>query len=113
MERRGGKRANQGRKPGSLNKRTREIADRASKEGISPLEVMIEAMRDAYEKGGAIAAFAFAKDAAPYLHPRISAIEHSGPNGGAIENKQTLDNDQLEALALKMAVAGKQLDGEY
>jgi hypothetical protein len=26
-----------------------------------------------------------ARDAAPYLHPKLSAIAHSGPNGGPIE----------------------------
>ena len=41
----GGRRPGSGRKPGSANIKTREIADRAAKEGITPLEVMIRAMR--------------------------------------------------------------------
>jgi hypothetical protein len=34
---RGGKRAGAGRKPGSLTKKTREIAERAAADGITPL----------------------------------------------------------------------------
>jgi hypothetical protein len=34
-----------GRKAGTANKRTREVADRAAADGITPLEVMIETMR--------------------------------------------------------------------
>lgn len=51
---------------------------RAASEGISPLEVMIGAMREAWEKGDRPAAANFAKDAAPYVHPRLAAVEHSG-----------------------------------
>lgn len=75
---RGGKRAGAGRKAGAVNKKTREIADRAINEGITPLEVMLEAMREAYESGGAIAACAFAEKAAPYIHPKMSSVEHKG-----------------------------------
>lgn len=42
---RGGKREGAGRKQGSLTKRTRDIAEKASAEGKSPLEVMLENMR--------------------------------------------------------------------
>lgn len=42
---RGGKRVGAGRKPSSKNVLSREIADRAAKEGITPLEVMLKAMR--------------------------------------------------------------------
>jgi len=30
-----------------------------------------------------------AKAAAPYIHPRLASIEHSGPNGGPIETEST------------------------
>jgi hypothetical protein len=42
---RGGKRPGSGRKKGSATKRTREIADRAAEEGITPLEFMLNVMR--------------------------------------------------------------------
>jgi hypothetical protein len=41
----GGKRPGAGRKPGALTVRTREVADKAIAEGISPLEVMLANMR--------------------------------------------------------------------
>lgn len=42
---RGGKREGSGRKTGAVTKRTREIADKALADGISPLEVMLDNMR--------------------------------------------------------------------
>jgi hypothetical protein len=75
---RGGKRQGAGRKKGATAVKTREIADRAMAEGITPLEVMLGAMRCAWENGDKEKAASHAKDAAPYMHPRLAAIEHSG-----------------------------------
>ncbi len=103
---RGGSRPGAGRKPGSANKRTREVAERVIQEGLSPIEVMADNMRffhaEAYEivrkitsaaecKGGVDdlaadfkEALRFremsqkaARDLAPYLHPRLCAIEQA------------------------------------
>lgn len=71
----GGARPGAGRKPGSANKKTRAIADKAAAEGITPLEVMLETMRNLYQAGDFVAASGVAKDAAPYMHPRLSQIE--------------------------------------
>jgi hypothetical protein len=71
----GGKRHGAGRPPGTANLKTREIADRAAAEGITPLEVILKAMRMKWEAGDFDGACAFAKDAAPYMHPRLAAIE--------------------------------------
>lgn len=76
--RHGGKRPNAGRKAGSATKKTREIADKAAAEGITPLEVMLEAMHAFRDTGDLDKAAGFAKDAAPYVHPRLAAVEHSG-----------------------------------
>ena len=98
---RGGARKNAGRKQGAATKKTREIADKAAQEGITPLEVMLMAMREFVVKANAMAddkakvidskvvsrmgllhdAAAIAKDAAPYIHPRLAAIEHTGKDG--------------------------------
>lgn len=83
---RGGARPNSGRKPGSATKRTREIADRAMEEGISPLEYMLKIMRtevsadlDPREMLAAVTLrFEAAKAAAPYVHPRLASVEHKG-----------------------------------
>lgn len=71
----GGKREGGGRPPGALAKKTRAIAEQAAKSGISPLEVMLEAMNAAREEGNLAAAAGFAKDAAPYMHPRLANVE--------------------------------------
>jgi hypothetical protein len=53
--------------------RTREIADQAAAEGILPLEVMLRAMRLHAEAERWDQAAAIAKDAAPYIHPRLAS----------------------------------------
>lgn len=87
----GGSRPGAGRKPGAKNKRTREIAEKAAAQGITPLEVMLQAMREAYEKDGAPAAVPFAKECAPYIHPKISNIELTGKDGGPVEYSNLSD----------------------
>lgn len=71
----GGARPGAGRKPGTLNKKTRDIAEAAIKSGVTPLEVMLEAMNAARAEGNLAAAAGFAKDAAPYMHPRLANVE--------------------------------------
>lgn len=88
----GGKRPGAGRKKGSRNKATekrREIAERALSEGITPLEYMLNIMRKETPEGADAATnlqydalrFEAAKSAAPYVHPRLAAVEHSGDLG--------------------------------
>ena len=75
---RGGNRAGAGRKPGSKSQRTLArlaLAERAAAEGVTPLEVMLQAMRAHHAAGDLDAAVAVARDAAPYLHSRLSAVE--------------------------------------
>jgi hypothetical protein len=69
----GGKRTGAGRPAGAATKRTREIADRAAEEGITPLEYMLNLLRD--EQGDPTVRFEAAKAAAPYMHARLSSIE--------------------------------------
>jgi hypothetical protein len=89
---RGGARKGAGRKAGSATKKTREIADRAVDEGITPLEYMLKVMRaDTTHEDPRIQAqreamaFEAAKSAAPYIHPKLASIEHVGKDGGAME----------------------------
>ena len=83
---RGGSRPGAGRKPGSANKKTREIADRAAQEHITPLEVLLNSMRYLWTKAheGTSPDLELAKDAcvianqaAPYCHPRLAAVAHN------------------------------------
>jgi hypothetical protein len=71
---RGGSRPGAGRKAGAATLKTRKVADRAAVEGCTPLDVMLAAMRSLAAAGRMAEAAAVAKDAAPYCHPRLSAI---------------------------------------
>lgn len=88
---RGGARKGAGRKAGSATQKTRAIADKAAASGITPLEVMLEAMNSFRESGDMEKAAGFAKDAAPYIHPKLAAIEHTGADGGAIDHSLTVN----------------------
>lgn len=91
--RHGGARKGAGRKKGAATKRTREIADRAMEDGITPLEYMLQLMRAEPSlelepremMQASVMRFEAAKSAAPYIHPRLAAVEHSGPNGEALQ----------------------------
>ena len=72
---RGGARNGAGRKKGQASNKTREVADRAAAEGITPLEVMLNAMRVHHEAKEYDKAAEIAKDAAPYMHPRFSSVQ--------------------------------------
>lgn len=86
-----------GRPPGSKNKLKSQVAQAAAEQGISPIEVMINAMRLAWQlseeeghrglplENGTIPksshlydAVMWAEKAAPYVHARIQAIAHTG-----------------------------------
>jgi hypothetical protein len=82
---RGGRRANAGRPPGACNVRTREIADQAIATGLSPLEVMLAAMRVWMEAGDYKSAVTVAAMAAPYVHPRLSPLAGLKHESGAAE----------------------------
>ncbi len=50
-----------------------ELVEAAKADGITPLEVMLAAMRQAWDAQQIAEAQKYAVDAAPYLHPRLSA----------------------------------------
>lgn len=85
----GGKRQGSGRKEAVQTAKTREIAAKELEKGISPLEVMLEAMRYAYGQAQALQdpiqktlmlnqAAEHAHKAAPYLHPRLQPVDGRG-----------------------------------
>lgn len=80
---RGGKRKGAGRPQGALTERTREVAERAAQEGLTPLEFMLQIMRDETQEMPFRADMA--KAAAPYIHPRLANVEHKGEGGGPIK----------------------------
>ena len=102
----GGKRPGAGRKTGSLTKRTRQIAEAVATQGITPLEVMMKVMHQLYEEASNVQeeelgdkvlanearikllnmAATVGRHAAPYVHPRLSAIEHTGKDGAPLQS---------------------------
>lgn len=75
---RGGARTGAGRKAGATTTKTRDIANKAADEGLTPLEFMLSVMRDTGAERSE--RLDMAKAAAPYIHPRLSSIEASGPD---------------------------------
>jgi hypothetical protein len=98
---RGGLRPGGGRPKGAKTERTRAIAEQVALTGLTPLEVMMEAMRHYQAIGNRDKAVAIAKDAAPYMHPRLHAVAAAGgvpiprDNGG----------QSLATIARKVALA--------
>ena len=89
----GGSGRGQGRKKGSLATKTRKVAEAAAKKGLTPLEIMLEAMQDSWAKAKEAQddeerlklrglAISIAKDAAPYMHAKIAP---RNPDDGAKE----------------------------
>jgi len=120
----GGKRDGAGRKVGAAHKKTRETADKiASDDGIMPLDVMVGAMRELWSlaeslKGkkeeqdkrlGFLAqAGEYASKAAPYIHPRLAAVEHTGKDGGPIETTSVTPREAARRLLFAVATAEQQ-----
>lgn len=79
---RGGKREGAGRKPGVRNKRTSEQIAAIEASGMTPLEYMLQVMRNPQES--ASARLNAAGMAAPYVHAKLSSVEMNGSGGGPI-----------------------------
>lgn len=79
----GGSRSGAGRKPGATTKMNEAARAKALEGGISPLEYMLDILRDPKRDDGL--RFEAAKAAAPYVHAKLAAVEHSGPDGGPVQ----------------------------
>ena len=79
---RGGSRPGAGRKKSGQCQKTQArlaIISRLGEGDMTPLDVILAAMKDAVTRGDLAAAAGFAKDAAPYVHPRLQAVMHTPP----------------------------------
>lgn len=79
----GGKRAGAGRPAGAVTKRTREAAEKAAASGLTPLEYMLEVLRNSDEP--AERRMWAAEKAAPYVHAKLASVEHAGKDGGPLQ----------------------------
>ena len=68
-----------GRKKGTPNKATAAKAKAIAESGLTPLDFMLGILRD--ETQEPVMRFEAAKAAAPYVHPRLAAVEHTGKDG--------------------------------
>lgn len=86
----GGSRQGSGRKKGSVSKvtalrrqATKELVDAVKDEGETPLEYMLRVMRTSNDdKRRDMMAVA----AAPFMHPKLAAVEHSGDQDSPVKN---------------------------
>ena len=95
-ERRGGRAA------GTKNRSTiahLELAEAMLASGLRPLEYMLDRLRDVTEDPKIRREMAVA--AAPYMHPKMSAIEVSGPAKGPIVIDSTLSPAEAYALIVQ------------
>lgn len=82
MSNQGGKREGAGRKQGSVNRATAEARQKVIETGETPLEYMVRVYRDV--TADEARRDDMAKAAAPYIHNRLQAVEHTGKDGGDI-----------------------------
>lgn len=68
----------------TLRQRSSEIAEKLINDGISPLEIIMAAARDAYDRNDMEFAAECASKAAPFLHPRLANVEVTGADGAQI-----------------------------
>ena len=94
---RGGKRPGAGRKTGSVSKLSSTAAAAEFQNGITPLEFMTALMRDASQPFNM--RLDAAKAAAPYMHPRLTAVEVTD------KNEKPVDEEPLSTLELAKRLA--------
>lgn len=76
----GGARPGAGRTKGSPNKATAKREAEIKASGLTPLDYMLNILRD--ESVAADRRDDMAKAAAPYVHPKLAAVEHGGKIDG-------------------------------
>lgn len=96
----GGARNGAGRKKGQptkLNEKARKVALAT---GITPLDYMLSILRD--DEQPRELRFEAAKAAAPYVHAKLAAVEHTGKDGGPIVIRATKEQrDAAVSAALR------------
>lgn len=94
---RGGAREGAGRKRGVPNKASSERQAAVQASGMTPLDYMLSVLRDDdNEPHNRLDA---AKAAAPYVHQRLAAVEHTGKDGGPIQHEDVSDLEAARRVA--------------
>lgn len=100
---RGGAREGAGRKPGVPNKATQERTREIVESGITPLEWMLNVLRDPmadYERRDRAAV-----QAAPYVHAKLASTELTGKDGKDLIPEQVPDLELARRVAFLLRKA--------
>lgn len=92
-----------GRQKGTPNKKTLIQVGEIQASGLTPLQYMLEVMRDETEDRPR--RLYAAQMAAPYVHAKLASIEHKGPDNGPIQTVLNVSGLSTQALAEIMAAA--------
>lgn len=116
-----------GRAAGALNKHKAELREKAAALGVDPFEILLLFAKGDWEALGYDEEFIerhgkdftnyeyvidpavrakCATEATQYLEPKRKAIELSGPNGGPIELREALTDEELDAEIKAMLTRG-------
>lgn len=87
-----------GRTKGTPNKKTTKLAEEVKRKGVTPLEYMLEVLRN--EENPADVRMDAAKSAAPYVHSKMptAIVAASPPSGPITEDDETLLDQYLNGL---------------
>lgn len=90
-----------GRKKGVPNKATAKREKEIAKSGMTPLEYMLKVMRN--PRASHDRRDDMAKAVAPYVHPKLASLQHTGAGGGpiqtvALDRLKGMDDKELEVL---------------
>ena len=92
---RGGRREGAGRKLGSPNKATIARQAEIAASGLTPLDFLLEVMRN--EENDLRTRLEAAVKAAPYVHPKLAAVDHShrGADGGPVQARYVISDHPM------------------
>lgn len=94
-----------GRQKGTRNKKTQELLESVKEEGLTPMEFLLKVMRDEDEEMDR--RMDAAKHVAPYVHPRLASVEHTGKDGGPIQTQEVVAEEAARRIAYLLNKAGK------
>ena len=82
-----------GRKKGMPNRMDAKHRKAIAESGLTPLDYMLKVLRD--ETAPKEDRMWAAQHAAPYVHPKLSAIEHTGDVSGPFQH-ENITNEEIE-----------------
>lgn len=94
-----------GREKGVLNRKTESLIEICEREGLNVFEALVRIAKDPINEPKL--QFDALKELAQYLYPKRKAIEHSGPDGNAIQLEFNPYKDMSEEDLDKCLAQGK------